>query len=268
MTKALGFALLANLFLTIVQDARADENVKLGSGKSVAVIAIGPTVSTYGWSALTLKYRTTIPLDQTIALREEADEIWDQFAINAEKGGYQAAVISANEPAQGSIVQSNQGWNFVFKKVDGSWRTLEAQSRTKLDGNFVKEFMARLDWAHDHNEMNALLLYMANDWTASLSDETRAGTKGQVLNRMQFVSVEHSALSEMTDHRHTREILSVKIGNNGTTAQVLSRETSQMTISGHKVGGVERSADIVQLAGNLVLWKRSESALIQRSGGN
>jgi hypothetical protein len=101
-----------------------------------------------------------------------------------------------------------------------------------------------------------------------LSDETRQGTKQQVLNRAQFVSVEHSTLSEMTDHRHTREILGIKIENNGTTARVSSRETSQMTISGHKVGGTERSTDIVELAGDLMLWKRSETTLIQRSGGN
>ncbi len=270
MTSMLRLTILASLFFPISWAAHADEQIKLRSGKTVDVLAIAPLVSTHGWSALELQYRTTIPLDQMAMLREEADEIWDTFVVDVDKGGYESAVISANEPAQGFIVQSNQGWNFIFEKIDGSWRTDEPRDRvkSKLDANFVKEFIARLDRLHDRSEMNALLLYMANDFAASLSDETRAGSSPQTLNRMQFVSVENSALSQMTDHHHIREILNISISNNGATAIVTSRESSQMTIGSHKVSGVERSTDTFQLLGDTMLWKRSESALVRKSEGN
>src|ERR1700676_3427840 len=85
----------------------------LGSGKTVEILEMGPLYLASGASALMLKYRTEIPLADLPTLRKEVDEIWQRFVVDAEHGGYQSAVISANEPPTGFIVTHNSGYNFV-----------------------------------------------------------------------------------------------------------------------------------------------------------
>jgi hypothetical protein len=113
--------------------APAAEQLTLGSGKTVEILAVGPIQSTRGWSGLMLKYRTLIPLNDLASLRKEVDEIWDRFVVDAEHGGYQTAIISANEPEKGSIVTTSNSYNFVFEKKDGSWRTLESGDRPRTE---------------------------------------------------------------------------------------------------------------------------------------
>jgi len=72
-----------------------------------------------------LKYQTDLKISDLPALRKEVDEIWPVFRGDVEKARLTAAVINANEKPQGFIVQNANVYNFVFKKLDGTWRILD-----------------------------------------------------------------------------------------------------------------------------------------------
>ncbi|HXR25727.1 MAG TPA: hypothetical protein VN742_10235, partial [Candidatus Binataceae bacterium] len=236
----------------------------LGSGKSVEILTVGPVYGK-GWSGLMLKYRTLIPLNDLVALRNEADEIWERFVANAEHGGYDQAVISAKGPekSKGFILSTNNSFNFVFMKKDGSWRTLESpeRARAKLDSDFIKEFMGRLDSAYEHDNMNALLLYMANDWNMTVINPSGSGPAKQTLDRMKFVTVSHATLAAATSRKHHSEIVNISIDEGRTVARVESRETNDATINGRHVAVVERLTDIFELRDDVMLWTKSTDTI-------
>jgi hypothetical protein len=69
-----------------------------------------------------LKYQTNKPINDTDALRKEAEEIWEKFRPQVERQGFRNAVLSANDRPKGFILTSNSTYNFVFdQKPDGSW---------------------------------------------------------------------------------------------------------------------------------------------------
>ena len=210
-----------------------------------------------------LKYRTSLPLSDMPALRKEVDEIWDRFVMDVEHGGYKTAIISANEPPKGLIVTENNSYNFVFEKKDESWRTLESNERAqaKLDPDFVKAFVDRVDTALEHNTMNALLLYMANDWTITIVNPGGGTSASQTIDRMNFVSVTYQTFAAASSRRHHREIVDISIAEGGAAAQVESRETEEITVKDQQVAGVERSTDTFELRDNVMLWTKSTSVI-------
>ena len=247
--------------------ASAEQLLKLGSGSSVEILAVGPLKSTAGWSALTLKYRTQLPLTDVPALRKEADEIWDRFVVDAEHGGYENALISANGPETGSVITTNKSFNFIFQKKDSIWRTLETKDRAnaKLDAAFVTEFVDRLDWLLVHNEINAALLYLASDWTATTTDLTKPPSNPQTIDRMTFATVTRATFAAASRHQHHRDILDISIGEAGNSARVESREIEEITINGRQLGGVEHSIDIFELRGDTMLWTKTTSVIEKRT---
>lgn len=263
MTRVLRIVPLAGLLFFFGTQAVADQVMKLSSGRDATIFMMGPLVSTHGWSALMLKYRTTVPLNDIESLRGEVDDMWARFVVDAENGNYSSAVISANEPERGFIFKTNSSYNFVFQKIEGSWRTYEAgrPPTGKLDATFVRVFLTRLDWENDHNNMNGLLLYMANDWVLSFLDPVTKNSSVQKIDRMRFAASEHALLSSASNYHHKREILNVVIDGTGTTAHVLSRETTQMTVKGRSIGDVERSTDAFVWRDGIMLWKSSEAVV-------
>jgi hypothetical protein len=257
------WVLSAALLLASWSETLAGQPLTLGSGKSIEILAVGPLQSTHGWSALMLKYRTSLPLTDVPPLRKEANEIWDRFVVDVEHSSYQTAVISANEPETGSIVSTNNSYNFVFEKKDGAWRTLESKERAqaKLDPDFVKEVVDRLDRALDYNEMNTLLLYMANDWIITITKPGEASSDSQTIDRMKFVTISHATLAAASKRQHRREITSISIGEAGNSARVESRETEEMTINNHQAAGVGRSTDLFELRGDVMLWTKSTGVI-------
>lgn len=232
----------------------------LEPGKSVPILEVGPIIGR-GWSGLMLTYRTAIPLNDLVALRKEVDEIWESFEAEVEHRGYSTAVISATGPeqAKGLFVTTHNSFNFVFAKKDGSWRTLESPhgARVKLDPDFIREFKGRLDSAYEHNNMNALLLYMAKDWTMTLINPGGAGSASQTLDRMKFVTVTHATLAAGTNFEQHTEIVNISIDEGRTVARVESRETDELTINGRRAGDVEHVMDVFELRGDLMLWTKS-----------
>lgn len=265
MMFRLGCIVSAALLLAL--PASAEQLLKLGSGTSVEILAGGPLQSAAGWSALMLKYRTQIPLTDVPTLRKEVDEVWDRFVVDAERGGYDNALISANGPETGSVITTNKSFNFVFQKKDRVWRTLETKDRAnaKLDAAFVREFVDRVDWLLIHNEINAALLYLANDWTATVTDLTKSPPSPQTIDRMTFATVTHATLSAATHHQHHRDIIDISINEATDSARVESRETEEVTINGRQIAGVEHSIDIFELRGDVMVWAKTTSVIEKRT---
>jgi hypothetical protein len=263
----LSYKLSAALLLISWSGAFASQALTLGSGRSVEILTLGPLQSTAGWSALMLKYRTLVPLDDIPTLRKETDEIWDKLVVDAERGGYEKAVISANGPESGSVVTANKSFNFVFDKKDGIWRTVESKDRAKakLDVPFVKEFVDRLDWLLIHNELNAVLLYMAGDWTATSIDQTASPPRELTIDRMKFAAVTHATFAAASSHQHHREIVNISIDNSGSSARMESREAEEVTINGIQIAGVEHTIDAFALHDDLMLWTSTRSVIEKRT---
>ena len=251
------------LVLLVGSSAMAGQSLTLGSGKRIEILEVARLQSTQGLSGLMLKYRTSVPLGELATLRKEADEIWQRFVVDVERGGYGLAIISANEPETDAVVTTNKSYGFVFEKRDGSWRTLESKGRAqaRLDPEFMKEFMDRLDWTYEHHALNAALLYMANDWTVTVSTPNPDGPGPQVMDRAKFVAITNATFAATTAHQHHREITKVTISNGGAAARVESRETETATDNGRELTTSGLSIDTFELHGNVMLWTKSTTLI-------
>lgn len=244
--------------------SRADP-LTLSSGKSVEILAIEPLPASAGAPGLQLTYRTLTPLADTAHLRQEVDEIWNRFVAEADRGGSQTAIISATGPTGAGAIPAKAA-NFAFDKRDGVWRTHESNGRAKLDAPFIREFMARLDWAYDHNDMNAFLLYLATDWSVTITNpHDSAGT--QTIDRLNFAALTGGTLAKIKNFQHGRDILDIVIDDGGTTARVQSRETEHSTINDRDILIVERSTDLLELRGDTMLIKKSASVVETQTEG-
>jgi hypothetical protein len=250
------FVRASALACLLFADTASAVPLTLNSGATVEILAVGPLQSTAGWTALMLKYRTTIPLAEAGRLRREVDEIWERFVVDVEGSGQQIALISANEPDSGGIVSATNSFNFVFQKRMGSWRTLEwsGGESGKLDVSRVSEFIGRIDWAHNHNNVNALLLYLADDWVGagSAAGQTRS------MNRMEFVRQHHAMLTAAKAYRQTRNILEIFVSADGTNARVESTETEEISIDNRSITATSRVTEFLAVQEGAIIVTRTE----------
>ena len=102
---------------------------KLPSGHVIRVIGIGPLNYTNGNApSLMFQYQTDLKISEKDALRKEVDEIWSVLKIDAERGSFTSAIVSAHEVPHGIILKKSQGYNFVYQKnSDGAWYSLDDQ---------------------------------------------------------------------------------------------------------------------------------------------
>ena len=92
------------------------------SEKKIKILGMGPMLFKSGERALMLKYQTDINLDDTVALRKEADSIWQSFRNDVEKADMKIGIIKACEVPKGTLIKANRSYNFVFKKDEsGIW---------------------------------------------------------------------------------------------------------------------------------------------------
>jgi hypothetical protein len=105
-----------------------NQTIKLSGGRDIVVLDVG-IITTKTDRALVFKYQTRVKISDVDGLRKEAEEAWEILRPKAEKTGFEGIVLSANEPPTqvvGSVVTSNEYYNFVFKKQpDGSWTLLK-----------------------------------------------------------------------------------------------------------------------------------------------
>jgi hypothetical protein len=113
--------------------------------------------------------------------------------------------------------------------------------------------------------MNALLLYMANDWKITIVSPK--GTS-QTLDRMKFATATHATFAAATNRQHRREILNTSIDNGGTFARVESREDTEMILNARQVGEMERSTDTFELQDGMMLWTSSRDVTVKVTGAS
>src|SRR5262245_35688270 len=96
---------------------------KLSSGKTVRILSVGRMYFSQSGPAMSLKYVSWLKPSDHAALRKEAEEGWTDFKADVERAGVGSAIVSANTPAHGAIVQRSEGFNFVYsKQANGSWK--------------------------------------------------------------------------------------------------------------------------------------------------
>jgi hypothetical protein len=75
--------------------------------------------------SLIFRYQTDLKASDITSLRSEVDEIWLKFQIDADRGNFSSAIISANEVPHGFIFKKASGYNFVYEEsANGAWRRL------------------------------------------------------------------------------------------------------------------------------------------------
>ena len=97
----------------------------LPSGKKIKLIAVVPLQFAPGGDppALHLKYRTDLPIKQVSTLRKEANEIWKDFQIEADKGGFTGALVTAADAPKGDAIWQSETYTFAWKKDSlGKWQ--------------------------------------------------------------------------------------------------------------------------------------------------
>lgn len=177
----------------------------LPSGHAVRILAMGPIVFAKSPPALRLEFQTSTPLTDLEAVRRQSDELWHRLALDCEKGGYQAGGITASGPPQGlGFVSRKASYNFVYQKEGGVWRTLEQPLHEggRLDEALVRRVQARIDDYIVHDEPNAVLLYMAADWTVTIRRTAAPDAKPVVAARMPFVTETHASVSRASSVQH------------------------------------------------------------------
>lgn len=75
--------------------------------------------------SLMFQYETDLQVSDRDELVKEVDEIWSVLRIDAERGNFNSAIVSAREVPHGFIFKNAKGFNFVYEKhLDGSWHRL------------------------------------------------------------------------------------------------------------------------------------------------
>jgi hypothetical protein len=95
----------------------------LPSGKAVKVLGIGPVTFADGTTSIMLKYLTDYGIADSVRLRMEVEEIWQEFRNDAERARTSVAIISAYEDPNAASIPAGKSFNYVFQKdPDGNWR--------------------------------------------------------------------------------------------------------------------------------------------------
>jgi hypothetical protein len=118
--------LLFILFGCSVNTKPDSQLYKLPSGKQVKITGMNKMDFANSDPALVLNYQTDIPIDDTVALRKEVDEIWRVFQRDVEAANLKGGVIRATHLEGTGLVKNGKGYGFVFvKREDGKWHCLE-----------------------------------------------------------------------------------------------------------------------------------------------
>jgi hypothetical protein len=108
----------------------ASKATTLPSGKKINITSIVPMHFSNGGNALLLNCETDISIDDSVALRKEADEIWGIFKINVENANLTNGIIRMVHPEGSGLITHIKGYGFVFvKRADGEWHCLQDEKK-------------------------------------------------------------------------------------------------------------------------------------------
>ncbi len=244
--------------MAVVSSVGAADAPVMQSGKPLDIISIAPLQSSQGWSALVLTYRTAIPLTELEPLHREADEVWNHFVVDAERGKYRSALISATQAATSVDPKQARSYNFAYQKQGANWRGYDFKpgEASRLDEGKVRNTIARFDAALDRNEINAVMLYLGDNWSHVLNMANDGKPFSGTLNRVRFIELTARTLARVKDFQHTRRIARVTIAPDGQSAEIASEETESGTLDGRPVNQMEQTIDRVGIEGaSIVLTK-------------
>jgi hypothetical protein len=95
------------------------------SGRRVTHVILGHFVVANDAPLLRLKYQTELPLSDTLSLKAEARELWEQFRHDVQRGNYVHAAFLPQEPPSGLCFRyvgfcMYRGYGFVVRRrADG-----------------------------------------------------------------------------------------------------------------------------------------------------
>src|SRR5262245_7811739 len=101
--RCMAAAIVASSLIVACNKMPAYQVRTLRSGKAVKVMGIGQINFSKAPPALMLNYLTDLNVQDRVALRKEADEIWEEFRPEVEKAGLSGAILSANSFNQASF---------------------------------------------------------------------------------------------------------------------------------------------------------------------
>jgi hypothetical protein len=109
---------------------------RLPSGRDVKVLSVTKTLLAKGDTALMLKYRTDLRLEDHVQVRKEVEEVWQAFRFDVEQAGLKAAIISVHElPSHLLIVRTDKSYSFVIQRSSrGIWEYLDDRGPRKPAG--------------------------------------------------------------------------------------------------------------------------------------
>jgi hypothetical protein len=126
-------AIALTMFVGCTTDTKQGKPFKLPSGRVIRVLAMAPLHYTNGNPpSLMLQYETDLQVSEIEALRKEADEIWPVLQIDANRGKYKSAIVSAREVPHGLFIKNSKAFSFVYEQgPDGAWKRLADSVGTK-----------------------------------------------------------------------------------------------------------------------------------------
>ena len=223
---------------------------KLNSGKIVDILAVGKVKTAQG-PALKMQFRSKTLHSDAFMLRREANELWEHFVVNVNRGGFRRAVISAMGPKKGAATKPV---DFIFVKRTSGWRTLEngLGPKDKLTESFLRKGADRSRRLKFHRNYNAMLLYMAKDWSITYTYPRRTGIEPFWIDRETLIEWnerlwKQSKTGSKLDLSGQMEIVKINILNKGMTAQAEIRVAGQMNIRGQLVSIAGRYITQIEL---------------------
>jgi hypothetical protein len=103
----------------------ANETLKLSTGRTAKILSVSKIEYSKGVMALMVRYQTTLSVDESKALSQEVDEVWKFAQKDAERYGFDDAIISSNEVPKGIFITASRIANFIYEKgADGKWTRL------------------------------------------------------------------------------------------------------------------------------------------------
>lgn len=242
--------------------ASAGQSLTLNSGKTVLLLDAGEIESPDG-RALQLEYETALALDDRAALHKEADELWEKFVAEAERGGYRAAVITAHAKRPAAGVAAQVPFDTVYVKIAGAWRAklTPTGAAVPFDKATVREIFDRSFAASLHNNFKAWQLFAARDWSATIADALSPDSVIKTYDVEQALSTAYEAYANASDKRLRYEILSVAVDAKAGRARVQSRWFETITLNSMVIKTVVRSTDVMELRDGRPLWTESRALL-------
>ncbi len=233
-------------------NAASAGQLKLNSGKSVELLNARET-ETPGGAALVLEYLTRISLDDITTLHKEADELWEKFVVEAERGKYKVAIISAHAPDKDDTATDRDPFDTVYEKINGAWRTRlrPADENVPFNEATIREIFDRQMWANSHDNMNAWRLFVADD-LIFFQESPEIGSLRLTLD--QYLALVAEVRAAADQHSRQYETTNITIDRKSGSARIEGRLFQSVTLNGSVIDTKSRIAGVMELRDGNLLW--------------